>query len=93
MTKGQQFYLDGFISFHNAYSDPEIKHPGGGISCFISSSVQKYIDNVDIDSENFIKVIVKGGHTSFGNYVPPSDSIFLMTPVLPTCVMHFFPKF
>ena len=75
MTKGQKFSVKSFVPYHNAYS-ADCEHPRGGVSCLISENFMQHLVSVSSDTANFIKLVVSGNHTLFGNYLPPVDSIY-----------------
>ena len=64
------------MPYHNAYSEADCEHPRGGVSCFISENFMHHLVSVTSDTANFIKLVVSGNHTLFGNYIHPVDSIY-----------------
>ena len=74
MTKGQIFEIPNFICFNHPSSVIDDKKPRGGMCCLIKDCYLEKIQKVRTDMPDFIVVSLLGGHTVFGNYIPPKDS-------------------
>ena len=73
-TKGTCFSLPDFTEYHNPLSDDNDSKPHGGVSCFIRTSVLKFVKKVCKDVSEMIIVELIGGHKIFGCYIVPRDS-------------------
>ena len=91
-TKGQKFKVDGYVSFHNAFSKPTDRKPRGGISCFIRNKLMPLVLKVCLEYESHIVVMFKGGHRVFGSYIPPEDSLYYSDKYFTYLSSFFAPK-
>ena len=76
MTKGQCFDIQNFECFNHPFSDVLGSKPRGGMMCMIKNNYMQYITKVDRNTPDNIILTFRGGHTIFGSYIPPTDSIY-----------------
>ena len=74
LTKGTRFSMPDFTEYHNPLSDHNDRKPHGGVSCFIRTSVLKFVKKVYKNTSEMIIVELIGGHKIFGCYIVPRDS-------------------
>ena len=66
--------MPDFTEYHNPLSDHNDLKPHGGVSCFIRTSVLKFVKKVYKNTPEMIIVELLGGHKVFGCYIVPRDS-------------------
>ena len=91
-TKGQKFELPDYKPYHNPFSDVLCRQPCGGVSAFIHTSVQEYVEHVETNYTNHVIITLKGGHRIFGSYIPPSESIYFSEECIWDIPFFFTPK-
>ena len=76
MTKGQAFKIHNFKCINHPFSDAMVKKPRGGMTCMVKHKYMQYVTRIDRDTPDNINVRFHGGHTIFGSYIPPVDSLY-----------------
>lgn len=76
MTKGENFDIENFKCINHPFSDVLGSKPRGGVMCMIKDDYMQYVTKINRDIPDNIVITFHGGHTIFGSYIPPSDSIY-----------------
>ncbi len=77
MTKGDDsFKINDFKCINHPFSDALVKKPRGGMVCMIKYTFLQYVKKIDCDTPDNMVLSLHGGHTIFGSYIPPSDSLY-----------------